>query len=189
MNRAPERRTLPLFALSALLAATVACAHAPPAETAAPPAPVAAPAPAPVQPKPQLTTEAQKTSATNDQASGKADLDDALAKLRAVSVFFDFDQASLTHEAQEKLAVVGDVLRVHPDLSVTVEGNCDERGTGEYNLALGQRRADVARQYLLQMGAIAKQVAAVSYGSEKPAAVGHDEEAWAKNRRDDIVKK
>jgi peptidoglycan-associated lipoprotein len=186
MKLGTDRRNaspLSLIALSTLAAASLACAHAPP------PAQPAAQAAAPVEKaKPQLIAEAQKPAATNDQASGKADLDSALSHLREVSVFFSFDEANLTRDAQEKLAVVGDVLRTHPDLTVSVEGNCDERGTGEYNLALGQKRADAAKQYLVQMGAIDRQVSAVSFGSEKPRAAGHDEEAWSKNRRDDVVR-
>jgi peptidoglycan-associated lipoprotein len=189
MTHPPEVRTilqLPAFALAALAAASVACAHAPPA---APAQPAAQTAPPSEKAKPQLSAAASKPAAPQAQATGQADLDAALANLREVSVFFPFDESNLTRAAQEKLAIVGDVLRTHPGLTVTVEGNCDERGTGEYNLALGQKRAEAAKQYLVQMGAIDRQVSAVSFGSEKPRATGHDEKDWSQNRRDDVVRK
>ena len=170
--------------LLALAASALACAHAqPPAASAAP-----AMAPAP----PQLSTQASKPApeaAPDRQASGHADLDAALSRLSGVSVFFQFDQAALTKDAEDKLAAVGEVLRQHPALAVRIEGNCDERGTDAYNLALGQRRAEAAKRYLIQMGAAPEQVSALSYGAERPKTSGHDEEAWAQNRRDDVVKR
>jgi peptidoglycan-associated lipoprotein len=78
-------------------------------------------------------------------------------------------------------------LRAHPDLRVNVEGNCDERGSREYNLALGQRRADAVKRALHLLGVSAVQVHAVSFGSEKPKAEGHSEEDFAQNRRSDMV--
>ena len=174
-----------LLPSAALLSLSLACAHAPTA--AAPPE---------QRPGPQLSTKAEKAapgapaalaSGQVALAGGQAALDDALARLSGVSVFFEFDQATLTLDAEEKLAAVGDVLRRHPLLSVRVEGNCDERGTDGYNLALGQHRADVARSYLLRMGAAPNQVSAISLGSERPRAAGHEESAWSQNRRDDVT--
>ena len=174
-------RQVPLLAALCALAVSAACAHATPPETAArPPAPPAQLAAVQSQP-------AASQPAATDLASGQAELDQALAKLRGVTVFFSFDEAALTPEAEEKLAAIGDLLRKYPKLSVQIEGNCDERGTGAYNLALGQRRAEAAKRYVVQMGASASQVSALSYGSEKPKATGHDEAAWSQNRRDDVV--
>ena len=93
---------------------------------------------------------------------------------------------TLTSEAKDKLSAVGTILAKHPDLKVRVEGNCDERGSEQYNLALGQRRADAAKRYLLSMGAHDRQLTAISFGDQKPKATGHDEEAWRQNRRDDL---
>src|SRR6266446_9751421 len=120
-------------------------------------------------------------------AQGQADLDKALEQLRGVSVFFEFDSATLTKEAQEKLSNVANVLTAHSELKVRIEGNCDERGSGQYNLALGQRRADSAKKYLATLGVGSGQITAISFGAEKPKALGHDEEAWRQNRRDDLT--
>ena len=184
MYTSSPRTANPALLLAVLFCAAVpaACAHAVPPEAAAPAAqPTAAPA--------QLV--ASRKSATpvpvNDTASGQSELDAALQQLRSVTVFFHFDDATLTREAEERLAVIGDLLRKHPQLSLRVEGNCDERGSEAYNLALGQRRAEAARRYLVQMGAQQGQIAALSLGSEKPKALGHDETAWSQNRRDDLV--
>jgi peptidoglycan-associated lipoprotein len=167
--------------VASLLASALACAHGQPqasADQAKTPA------------QPQLTAQESKPAAPalrDDSAAGKADLDAALARLRDVSVFFEFDAATLTSDAESRLAAVGEVLRQHPGLNVRVEGNCDERGSEAYNLALGQRRAEAARRYLQQMGAAPGQISAVSLGAEKPKVTGHSEEAWAQNRRDDVV--
>ena len=136
----------------------------------------------------QATQEASQklTPAEEYHAQGQADLDKALEQLRNVSVFFEFDSAQLTKDAQEKLGTVADILVKHPELKVRIEGNADERGSGQYNLALGQRRADSAKKYLDNLGVKTEQITAISFGSEKPKATGHDEEAWKQNRRDDL---
>ena len=134
----------------------------------------------------QAANDHQPTSAEQYHAQGQADLDAALAQLKNVSLFFEFDAATLTKEAQDKLAVVADVLVKHPELTVRIEGNCDERGSEQYNLALGQRRAEAGKKYLDQLGVKEKQITAISFGAEKPKANGHDEEAWKQNRRDDV---
>ena len=139
------------------------------------------------QPKaaPQADTK-PATPAEQYHAQGQADLDKALEQLRNVSVFFEFDSATLTRDAQDKLTNVGNVLSAHPELKVRIEGNCDERGSEQYNLALGQRRADSAKKYLASLGVKSQQITAISFGAEKPKAQGHDEEAWKQNRRDDV---
>src|SRR5438105_6856504 len=91
-------------------------------------------------------------------SNGQDELDRAMEQLRNVSVFFEFDSATLTSEAREKLSAVGSVLARYPDLKVRIEGNCDERGTEQYNLALGQRRADAAKRYLTDLGAKSAQL-------------------------------
>jgi peptidoglycan-associated lipoprotein len=100
---------------------------------------------------------------------------------------FDFDKFSLRPEAREILKQHADYLAKNKDVNVTVEGHCDERGTSEYNLALGERRAKEAMKYLKELGIGAKRIKTVSYGKEKPLDPGHNEEAWAKNRRDHFV--
>ncbi len=128
----------------------------------------------------------ETTPAAEFKAQGQAELDKALEQLKSVSVFFEFDSSTLTKDASDKLGVVGDVLSRHPELDVKIEGNCDERGSAQYNLALGQKRADVVKKYLAQLGVKAGQIKAISLGSEKPADPGHDEDAWKKNRRADV---
>lgn len=131
------------------------------------------------------STAAQQTP-VDYHAQGQADLDKALAQLRNVSLFFEFDSAQLTKDAQERLATVADILVKHPELKVRIEGNADERGSEQYNLALGQRRADAAKKYLDNLGVKSQQITAISFGAEKPKNPGHDEAAWKENRRDDV---
>ena len=102
-------------------------------------------------------------------------------------VFFDFDRSDITSESQQILARQADWLRRYPNVTVTIEGHCDERGTAEYNLALGERRAVAARAYLVSLGIAADRLRTVSYGKEFPFDPGHDEAAYAKNRRAHFV--
>jgi peptidoglycan-associated lipoprotein len=98
-------------------------------------------------------------------------------------IHFDFDQATLSDEAQATLRGHAQWIKSHPLLSVTVEGHCDERGTVEYNIALGEKRARVVFDYLVSLGVPATRLLAVSLGKERPLDPGHDEAAWARNRR------
>jgi peptidoglycan-associated lipoprotein len=129
---------------------------------------------------------AEPTAQPTPVADGQAELDRAMEQLRDVSVFFEFDSATLTQDAREKLSTIGGILAKHRDLKVRIEGNCDERGSEQYNLALGQRRAESAKRYLVSLGARESQLNAISFGAEKPRAHGHDEEAWRQNRRSDL---
>jgi peptidoglycan-associated lipoprotein len=104
------------------------------------------------------------------------------------SVYFDFDQYTIRPGDDKSVVELhGPYLAKHPDLHIRVEGNTDERGGAEYNLALGQRRAESVKSALKILGAQDGQVEAVSFGKEKPKAPGHDESAWSQNRRADIV--
>lgn len=98
-------------------------------------------------------------------------------------VYFAYDQYALTPEAQAALQFNADVLRKAPNVRVVVEGHCDERGTDEYNLALGERRARAAVDFLVGLGITPDRMTTVSYGSELPVDPGHNEAAWAMNRR------
>ncbi len=98
-------------------------------------------------------------------------------------VFFGFDKSDLTAEARATLDRQAAWLKKYANVSVTVEGHCDERGTREYNLALGERRATAAKNYLVAAGIPASRVKTVSYGKERPAVLGSNETAWAQNRR------
>ena len=137
--------------------------------------------------KPAVEAAKPAPATDTNNAQGQAELERAMEALRNVSVFFEFDSSTLTSEAKDKLSAVGTVLAKYPDLKVRIEGNCDERGSEQYNLALGQRRADAAKRYLTSMGAHDRQLTAISFGDQKPKAAGHDEEAWRQNRRDDLT--
>jgi peptidoglycan-associated lipoprotein len=102
-------------------------------------------------------------------------------------IFFDFDKFDLSPESTEALNGLAALLKANKDIKVKIEGNCDERGTTEYNLALGDRRAKSAMDYLTAQGIDAARLTTISYGTEKPADPGHNEEAWTKNRRDEFI--
>jgi peptidoglycan-associated lipoprotein len=99
-------------------------------------------------------------------------------------IYFDFDKSNLKPAAQENLLRKAEQLRAHMDVVVTIEGNCDERGTPEYNLALGDRRAESAKAFLVNLGIDPARLTTISYGEERPVCMEHTEECWAKNRRD-----
>ena len=101
--------------------------------------------------------------------------------------YFDFDQAIVRRTGHEELNKHAKVLRPDSDLRVRLEGHADERGTREYNLALGERRANAVRAYLVAQGAVRTQIEVISYGEEKPSNNGHSESSWAENRRVEIV--
>jgi peptidoglycan-associated lipoprotein len=101
------------------------------------------------------------------------------------AIYFDFDSANIKRDARPTLQEVGEQL-VHNHRKIRIEGNCDERGTTEYNLALGDRRAREAKLYLERLGVSGKRISVLSYGSERPKFPGHNERSWAKNRRDDF---
>ena len=103
------------------------------------------------------------------------------------TIYFEFDVSTLRPDAKATLRASAEGLKQHPDTRVEVQGNCDNRGSNEYNLALGSRRAESARRYLRDLGINASRITTVSFGEERPAVRGNNEVAWAKNRRDDFV--
>jgi len=103
------------------------------------------------------------------------------------SIYYAYDQADLTPESRKVVEANADYLRQNPKLKVVVEGNADERGSAEYNVALGQRRADGVSKIMTLLGINSDRIETVSLGKEKPKVVGHDESAWSQNRRSDIV--
>ena len=98
-------------------------------------------------------------------------------------VFFGFDKYDIADEAQSTLQRQAAWLNANPTVTLVIEGNCDERGTREYNLALGERRATAVKNYLVTLGVSADRLSTISYGKERPVALGHNEGAWAQNRR------
>ena len=110
-----------------------------------------------------------------------------IADFETQNIYFDFDMAELKPEAKAVLKAKADFLGAYPEYALRIDGHCDERGTAEYNLALGDRRAHAAKQYLTDLGISEHRMSTVSYGEERPADPGHNEEAWAKNRRDEFT--
>jgi peptidoglycan-associated lipoprotein len=109
------------------------------------------------------------------------------AALAAYTVLFAFDSAVVKDSEQSKLVIVSESLKSDPNAKLLIEGNCDERGTEEYNRSLGERRALALREALAKLGIDPERIRTISYGKDKPADTGHDESAWAKNRRGDFV--
>jgi peptidoglycan-associated lipoprotein len=118
--------------------------------------------------------------------TGTVGRDEALAMIGDM-IFFDFDRSDLRPEARTTLQQKSELLRQYPDIRVRIEGNADERGTVEYNLALGERRADAARTYLIDLGIDPDRLTTISYGEERPLAEGQNETAWQQNRRDEFI--
>jgi peptidoglycan-associated lipoprotein len=160
-----------------LAAAALAACSSTPLET--PKAPVATAAAAPSTPPPAAAQSAVATVTLDP-------LDDPKSGLAARSVYFAYDNFTVDSKYEPLVQAHGKYLQAHPQVQIRVEGNADERGSREYNLALGEKRAQVVEKQLEIMGAKAGQVEAVSYGEERPKAEGHDEAAWAENRRADI---
>jgi peptidoglycan-associated lipoprotein len=139
-----------------------------------PPQPVSEPVPVPPEP-------------IAEDAVGAKSLDDLNRDSPLKPVFFLLDSADLSPVAQTTLQENAGVLKKYGTWQITIEGHCDERGTAEYNLALGERRANAARDYLVSLGVGANRVRTVSYGKEFPFDPGHQEGAWSKNRRAHFV--
>ena len=141
---------------------------------AEPPTPVAEPQPVPPEP-------------VVDDALASRDIDQINKNSPFQPVFFAFDSSDLDSAGQQALNTNAEILKKYATWVITIEGHADERGTAEYNLALGERRAVAARTYLVSLGVPADRLRTVSYGKEFPFDPGHDEAAWAKNRRAQFV--
>jgi peptidoglycan-associated lipoprotein len=161
---------------------TVSCAKKA-VETA--PAPMPAPTtPPPSAEKNQQEAAAQEARMKEEQLKAQQAAQQAREKFVNEDIHFEFDSAALLPEAQQILKEKADYMQANQDIKVRVEGNCDERGTDAYNLALGERRADAAKTFLVNLGIDAGRLSTISYGEERPIDPAHNEAAWAKNRRD-----
>jgi peptidoglycan-associated lipoprotein len=115
---------------------------------------------------------------------GTQDAETAQLESQLEPVYFDYDRSTIRPKAADKLKSHAEMIRGFPDWAyVTIQGHCDERGTEEYNLALGDRRADAVKRYLVTLGVPESRLRTVSYGELRPAVEGHDESAWSRNRR------
>ncbi len=133
--------------------------------------------------KPEVSLEELKAKQETEKIRK---LEEEIREIESTMIHFDFDKADLKPEAREVLKKLAEWLLKHPEFNLRIEGYCDERGTEEYNLALGQRRADAAKKYLVELGVSPDRITTISYGEENPIDPRHCEEAWAKNRRDEF---
>lgn len=132
------------------------------------------------------TEEAKAREAERQARLKEMSFAQRLSEFNTQAIYFDFDKSELKPEAKEALKDKADFLRDNPEYSVRIEGHCDERGTNEYNLALGERRAHSAKKYLMALGIDEDRITTISYGEESPADPRPTPEAWAKNRRDEF---
>ena len=197
------RPTLPLVAVA--LFSLAACKGVTPkteptpeaapavASAVAPSAAPVAPAPAPAAPSPAAPAAGAANSAVGDRLAGAtgtvAGRDLSTSDPRAVlteMIFFDYDQSDLRAEARATLDAKLAFLQANPSVRIRVAGHTDERGSDEYNIALGMRRAAAAKRYLVDLGIADERIAVVSFGEERPLNVESTEAAWAQNRRDEF---
>lgn len=132
-------------------------------------------------------SEAQAFGAEGDQATALQELENPESLLSVRIIYFDYDSSTVLSQFEEIIQAHASFLQANPGVVTTLEGHADERGSREYNLALGERRAQAVKQQLVVLGASPEQVRTVSYGEERPADPGHDEQAWSLNRRVEFV--
>jgi peptidoglycan-associated lipoprotein len=159
----------------------------PPAPVQSTPAVASTPAPARNYSQPAQTTPT--TASRMPDAATRARIQDLLNRIE--DAYFDYDKHTLRPDAEVALKTdaqtLADIIKQYPDFKLTVEGYCDERGSDEYNMALGDARAKQTKEYLANLGLPGNQLATISYGKEKPVCTDHDEECWQKNRRTHIT--
>ena len=174
MSRSPRFATLALAALVAATLMALGCASRKQVSTTTPEPP----------PPTSMESEAPPPPPPPSESSHQSEVQTSLA-----DAFFDFDDAGLRNDAKTSLENNARFLEQNSGAAVVIEGHCDERGSVEYNLALGERRAKAAREYLVAYGIQASRLTTISYGKERPFDSGHDEDSWAKNRRAHFVKR
>ena len=192
MRSAAQRAALLVLVVFAV--AVAACGKkTPPVARAAPPPPPPAPSSAVVAPRPPAPPEpvpdptVVPPEPVREDGIASASLDDLNRNSPIKPVLFEFDSSDITGEGKGILDANAVALKKYSTWTITIEGHSDERGTAEYNLALGERRAVAARAYLVSLGIPGERLRTVSYGKEFPFDPGHDEAAWAKNRRAHFV--
>lgn len=146
--------------------------------------------PAETQPEQDTTAEeeaAEKARLEQERIAAEEAARKAMMAFTEEDIHFEFDSSALMPEAQDILVRKADYMRTNPNVSITIEGHCDERGTEAYNMALGERRAEAAREFLSNLGISINRLSIISYGEERPVDPASNEAAWAKNRRAHFV--
>jgi peptidoglycan-associated lipoprotein len=188
MRRAPNSLIVLVLLLSVIAVACKGKAK-PPVARPQPPIAVAdetKPTPPPPPPQPVVEQPVSVPTMPPDDLTGRS-IDELNRESPLRPLFFLLDSNEVSTEGQQVLQANAAVLKKYPNMQVTIEGHCDERGTAEYNLALGERRALAARNYLVSLGIPGDRIKTVSYGKEFPFDAGHDEGAWSNNRRAHFV--
>jgi peptidoglycan-associated lipoprotein len=181
-------------ALTALTLTFAGCAKKTAVKAPPPPTPIQTAATTPAAPAPARSTPAPVAEATAPRprypdAATRATIQELLNRIQ--DAYFDYNKHDLRPDAEASLRkdaqTLADIIKQYPDFKLTVEGYADERGSDEYNLALGDARAQQTKEYLANLGLPTNQLATISYGKEKPVCTEHDEECWQKNRRTHIT--
>lgn len=172
MTKLCSNRVFPTMVLASAALALAGCGKKPPAELPPPPVDTA--------PAPSAQTDA---SVENAPQPGTQAHFEAEVGRNNTTIYFDTDRYNIDSVDAAALQIQAQYLQRYPQVTITIEGHCDERGTREYNLALGERRANAAKNYLVSLGVSPSRISTVSYGKERPVALGSNEAAWAKNRR------
>jgi peptidoglycan-associated lipoprotein len=188
-------RLIACAAVAALSLSFAGCAKKVAAKAPPPPAPpsqsrpAVASTPAPTRTYPRQAQATPTTASRLPDAATRARIQDLLNRIQ--DAYFDYDKHTLRPDAEVALKsdaqTLADIIKQYPEFKLTVEGYCDERGSDEYNMALGDARAKQAKEYLANLGLPGNQLATISYGKEKPVCTDHDEECWQKNRRTHIT--
>ena len=143
-----------------------------------------------VETEPAVTETVTETAPPVEEVQQEAVQETPVTKIPVLNdVYYDFDKSTLSAEAKQTLGENARQLNDAGSTAITIEGHCDERGTNAYNLALGEKRANAAKDYLVSLGVDAGRITTISYGEEKPFDAGHDDAAWSKNRRAHFVVK
>ncbi|MGE5246459.1 MAG: peptidoglycan-associated lipoprotein Pal [Betaproteobacteria bacterium] len=183
------QRLFSTVALTAAIAIVAAGCHkkVPPQAPAPPPPPPAAPAPPPPPPPPPPAPAPAPKPLTEEEVFAQKSLEQLNAEHPLDDAFFDLDKSDIRDDAKPALQKDAAWMQKWTSTQVTIEGHCDERGSSEYNLALGERRANAVKDYLVSLGVPAGRLATISKGKEQPFCTGHDESCWQQNRRGHFI--
>ena len=177
------RRFLLVGAICAILGLTAACSRPVPAPAPAPPPPAAPAPPPPPPPPPPTPPPPPPAPLTEDQIVAQKTVDQLNAERPLGDVLFDYDSSALRDDARAMAAKNAEYLKRWPSVRFTIEGHADSRGTAEYNLALGERRANSVKEYMVSLGVAADRITTISKGEEQPVCTEENEACWQRNRR------